>query len=126
MKWLFERCAGLWGYERYPKDHWHGLQVFAADGALFRTQDTPDLRAHFGSGNTSTDRQTPYPMLRLVALINTRSHILASAAISPYRKGEIPMVAEFVEAIPADSVTLLNKGFFSADLLWRIQSGALR
>jgi len=51
--------AGRWGYERYPDDQWHGLQVFVADGALFRTQDTPELRAHFGSGNTSTDRQTP-------------------------------------------------------------------
>ena len=124
VKWLFERCAGLWGYERYPDDQWHGLQVFAADGALFRTQDTSELRAHFGSGNTSTDRQTPYPMLRLVALMNTRSHILANASLSPYRKGEIPMVTEFVEAIPAHSVTLLDKGFFSADLLLSIQSGA--
>ena len=124
VKWLFERCAGRWGYERYPDDQWHGLQVFAADGALFRTQDTPELRAHFGSGNTSTDRQTPYPMLRLVALMNTRSHILANATISPYRKGEIPMVSEFVATIPDHSVTLLDKGFFSADLLLSIQSGA--
>lgn len=122
VKWLFERCASTWGYERYPEDHWHGLQVFAVDGALFRTQDTPELRAHFGSGNTSTNRQTPYPMLRLVALMNTRSHLLVNASISPYRKGEIPMAAQFVAALPGDSVTLLDKGFFSADLLLGIQS----
>ena len=41
--------APMWGRERYPEDHWHGLQVFAIDGALFRTQDMPELRAHFGS-----------------------------------------------------------------------------
>lgn len=63
-------------------------------------------------------------MLRLVALINVRSHVFASAAISPYRKGEIPLASEFVDAIPADSVTLLDKGFFSADLLLGIQNGA--
>jgi len=63
-------------------------------------------------------------MLRLVALMNTRSPILANATISPYRKGEIPMVAEFVAAIPSHSVTLLDKGFFSADLLLSLQSGA--
>lgn len=122
VEWLFQRCANVWGYERYPQDDWHGLQVFAVDGALFRTPETPDLRAHFGSGNTSSDRQTPYPVLRLVALMNARSHVIANAAISPYRKGEIPLAKDFVETIPNDSVTLLDKGFFSADLLLSIQS----
>ncbi len=50
LEWLFKQCADVWGRERYPEDHWHGLQVFAIDGALLRTQDMPELRAHFGSG----------------------------------------------------------------------------
>lgn len=122
VEWLFQRCADVWGYERYPDDHWHGLQVFAIDGALFRTQDTPELRDHFGSGNTATARQTPYPMLRLVTLMNVRSHVMANAAISPYRRGEIPLASDFVATIPANSVTLLDKGFFSADLLLSLQT----
>jgi hypothetical protein len=124
LAWLFEQCANVWGYERYPQDDWHGLQVFAVDGALFRTQDTEQLRAHFGSGNTACDRQTPYPVLRLVALMNVRSHVIANAAISPYRRGEIPLARAFVDSIPADSVTLLDKGFFSAELLLSINNGA--
>lgn len=63
-------------------------------------------------------RRLPSDMvLWLVALMNARSHIIANAAISPYRKGETPLAKEFVEAIPDHSVTLLDKGFFSADLL---------
>lgn len=123
VEWLFKQCAGVWGRERYPRDQWQGLQVFAIDGALFRTQETPELRTHFGSGNTATDRQTPYPVLRLVTLMNVRSHVLANAAISPYRKGEIPLASEFIASLADDSVTLLDKGFFSADLLLRIQDG---
>jgi hypothetical protein len=117
MKWLFKQCSQVWGCERYPQDTWNDLQVFAIDGALFRTQDTPQLREHFGSGNTSTERQTPFPMLRLVALMNVRSHIIANAAISPYRRGEIRLAEEFIEGIPSQSITLLDKGFFSASLL---------
>ncbi|ALZ74679.1 IS4 family transposase [Rheinheimera sp. F8] len=117
VEWLFRQCAQVWGHERYPADTWHGLQVFAVDGALFRTQDNPELRGHFGSGNTATNRQTPYPMLRLVALMNVRSHVVVNAAISPYRKGEIPLARDFIQSLPAHSVTLLDKGFFSADLL---------
>ena len=122
LEWLFKQCADVWGRERYPEDHWHVLQVFAIDGALFRTQDMPELRAHFGSGNTSTNRQTPYPMLRLVTLMNVRSHVIANAAISPYRKGEIPLASEFIHSLPDKAVTLLDKGFFGADLLLRIQA----
>ena len=120
IKCLFKQSAHAWGTERYPEDAWHGLQVFAIDGALFRTPDTPDLREHFGSGNTSTERQTPFPMLRLVALMNVRSHVITNAAISPYRKGEIPLAEDFIEGLPNHSITLLDKGFYSAELLLNI------
>ncbi|BDY05632.1 IS4 family transposase [Ferrimonas sp. YFM] len=121
-EWLFKKSAGHWGAERYPDDDWHGLQLFAVDGALFRTPETPELRAHFGSGNTSSERQTPFPMLRLVALMNVRSHIIMNAAISPYRRGEVPLAATFTDALPDNSVTLLDKGFFSANLLLNIST----
>ncbi|GAA4493283.1 hypothetical protein GCM10023095_03210 [Pseudaeromonas paramecii] len=54
--------------------------------------------------------------------MNVRSHVIANAAISPYRKGEIPLASEFIHSLPDDSVTLLDKGFFSADLLLHIQN----
>lgn len=120
IKCLFKKSAHAWGNERYPEDAWQGLQVFAIDGALFRTPDTSDLREHFGSGNTSTERQTPFPMLRLVALMNVRSHVITNAAISPYRKGEIPLAEDFIEGLPNRSITLLDKGFYSAELLLNI------
>lgn len=101
------------------------LRHSARYGALFRTSDTPELRAHFGSGNTATDRQTPYPMLRLVTLMNVRSHVLVNATISPYRQGEIPLASDFIASLADDSVTLLDRGFFSADLLLRIQDGGV-
>lgn len=114
---LFRKTAGLWGGERHADDAWQGLQVFAVDGALLRTPDTPELRAHFGSGNTATERQTPYPMLRLVALMNVRSHVLLDAALSPYRRSEMRLAAPFFEHLPDQSVTLFDKGFWSAELL---------
>ena len=66
VEWLFRKTGHHWGRERYNGDDWHGLQVLAVDGALLRTPDSPELREHFGSGNTATERQTPFPMLRLL------------------------------------------------------------
>jgi hypothetical protein len=86
---LFRKTGTQWGAKRYGDDAWNDLQVFAVDGALLRTPDTPELRHHFGSGNTATDRQTPFPMMRLVALMNVRSHLILDAQLNPYRRSEM-------------------------------------
>lgn len=123
VEWLFRKTGSQWGNERYDGDTWQGLQVLAVDGALLRTPDTPELREHFGSGNTGTERQTPFPMLRLVALMNVRSHLILDAQLSPYRRSEMRLADAFMQQIPEHSVTLFDKGFWSADLLLSLASG---
>lgn len=123
VEWLFRQTGNQWGCERYDGDTWQDLQVLAVDGALLRTPDTPELREHFGSGNTAIDRQTPFPMLRLVALMNVRSHLILDAQLSPYRRSEIRLADEFLRQIPNHSVTLFDKGFWSADLLLGLAEG---
>lgn len=125
VEWLFRKTGTQWGGERYSGDAWHDLQVFAVDGALLRTQDTPELREHFGSGNTSTDRQTPFPMMRLVALMNVRSHLILDAQLSPYRRSEMRLADEFLQQIPDHSVTLFDKGFWSADLMLSLSNAGI-
>ncbi|WP_423836274.1 IS4 family transposase [Stutzerimonas stutzeri] len=117
VEWLFRQTRSQWGRERYDGDTWQGLHVLAIAGALLRTPDTPELREHFGSGNTPNDRQAPYPMLRLVALMNVRSHLILDAQLSPYRRSEMRLADECVQQIPSCSVTLFDKGFWNADLL---------
>jgi hypothetical protein len=122
VEWLFRKTGTQWGAERYDDNAWHDLQVFAVDGALLRTPDTPELRDHFGSGNTPSDRQTPFPMLRLVALMNVRSHVILDAQLSPYRRSEMRLADEFLQQIPDHSVTLFDKGFWGAELLSSLSS----
>ncbi|MNE08282.1 hypothetical protein D3C81_1142030 [compost metagenome] len=117
VEWLFRKTGNQWGCERHDGDTWQDLRVLAVDGALLRTPDTPELREHFGSGNTATDRQTPFPMMRLVALMNVRSHVILDAQLGPYRRSEMRLADEFLQQIPDHSVTLFDKGFWSADLL---------
>lgn len=56
-------------------------------------------------------------MMRLVALMNVHSHVLVDAQLSPCRRGELPLAEAFLSKIPDHSVTLLDKGFWGADLL---------
>ncbi len=39
VEWLFRQTAQTGARKRYLKDDWHGLQLFAIDGAQFRTPD---------------------------------------------------------------------------------------
>lgn len=127
VEWLFRQTSKQWGGERYDGDSWQGLQVLAVDGALLRTPDAAELREHFGSGNTTSERQTPFPMLRLVALMNVRSHLILDAQLSPYRRNEMRLAETFYQQIPDHSVTLFDKGFWSADLLLGVsQAGTHR
>lgn len=107
-------CRPL-GSRRYPDDQWHGLQVSAADGALFRTQGHAGTQSALRLGQYLEDHETPYPMLRLVALMNTRSHILANATISPYRKGRFRWW-QVRCGNSNQSVTLLDKGSSSVPI----------
>jgi hypothetical protein len=117
VEWLFRKTGTQWGAQRYDEDDWHGLQVFAMDGTLLRTPDPPELRDHFGSGNTPSDRQTPFPMMRLVALMNVRSHLILDAQLGPYRRSEMRLADEFLQQIPDHSVMLFDKGFWGAEML---------
>ncbi|MCS2159510.1 IS4 family transposase [Scandinavium sp. H11S7] len=117
VEWLFRQTAQTWGAERYHKDDWRGLQLFAVDGAQFRTPDEPELRDYYGSANTATERQSAYPVMRLVALMNLGSHVLLDAVTAPYRRSEILLAQSLTASIPDNSVTLFDKLFYSADLL---------
>lgn len=39
VEWLFRQTTQTGARNRYLKDDWHGLQLFAIDGAQFRTPD---------------------------------------------------------------------------------------
>lgn len=102
VEWLFRKTGNQWGRERYAGDSWQGLQVLAIDGALLRTPDSAELREHFGSGNTSTECHTPFPMMRLVALMNVRSYLILDAQLSPYRRSEMRLAAVAFGRTPSD------------------------
>jgi hypothetical protein len=51
-----------------------------------------------------------------------RSHLLAKAAFGPYGHGEYHYAAQLWDAIPEDSLCIVDRNFWSAALLLRLQS----
>jgi hypothetical protein len=116
MQWIFTRSADVWGHASAGAHRWRGLAVYGVDGSSTRVPDTDGNRNHFGYAN-SIRGESAYPLVRFVALMALRSHLLVSVACGPYATGEVTYAAELWPAIPDDSLTIVDKGFFSAAIL---------
>ena len=116
MAWLFNRSAEQWAHGSADTHRWRGLGVYGVDGSTVRVADTEENRTHFGYSKSARG-ESAYPLVRLVALMALRSHLLAAVAFGPYENGEHAYAAELWASVPDDSLTIVDKGFFSAGVL---------
>lgn len=122
MKWLFERSAQVWAHASAATHRWRGLAVYGMDGSSLRVPDTPENREHFGGQSGREGSESGYPMARVVVLMALRSHLLAAVGFGPYGgTGELEHAARLRDAIPEDTLTLLDRGFLSGRMLLGIQ-----
>ncbi|WP_161633345.1 IS4 family transposase [Paraburkholderia dilworthii] len=127
LKWLFRRSACEWANESEAQSTFKGLTLFAMDGTTLRTADSQCNRAHFGSQLSGSGRVGSYPQARAVTLSSIDTHIVRDAEIGPYGKNEMLTARQLVPRIPDHSVTVFDKGFMSAQILWSLRaSGASR
>jgi len=116
MEWLFKRCANEWAHASAGAHRWRGLALYGVDGSTLRVADSTENRAHFG-GSKGSRGESAYPLTRVVTLMALRSHLLASVAFGPYGTSESAYAIELWPAAPSDSLTIVDKGFFSAGIL---------
>jgi len=118
MERLFHRCAGEWAHDSASHHRWRGLSVYGVDGSTVRVPDSTENRGEFGSQGAGGGRGTSgYPLVRLVALMALRSHLLAAVRFGPYKKGEGSYATELWSSVPDDSLTILDRGFLAAGIL---------
>lgn len=110
MKYLFKHTATEWE-KSHRFDEVCGLKLLSVDGTHFKTQDTPDNR-HFGYVQSTTN----FPSVLAVTLMSTRTHLLSDAAFGPVTNSEIHYAQQLVGSAPDNSLTLFDRGFFSAEL----------
>lgn len=122
VRWLFERCAKQWAHASAADHAWRGLSLYAVDGTTLRVPDSDVNREHFGLAS-GPRADSAYPMVRLVAVMAVRSHLLAAANFGPYERSEHELADELWKEMPDDSLTILDRGFLSAKVLLGLQRG---
>lgn len=120
LQWLFERTGRQWAHDSARQQAWRGLALYGVDGSNLRIADSDANRAHFG-GHEGPRGESGYPMVRIVTLMALRSHLLAAAEVGPFKKGELTLAHALWNSIPPGSLTIMDRGFFSAAVLLGIQ-----
>lgn len=113
---LFERTGKHWAEETAGRYRWRGMTLWGIDGTTVRVADSAENRAHFG-GRSNHRSDSGYPIARLVTLMALRSHVLSAACIAPVNTSELALAADLWEEIPDRSLTLVDRGFFYAEVL---------
>lgn len=123
MEWLYLRTAEEWAHRSAGADRWQGLGLYSVDGTTLRVADSDENRAHFGGQDSGRheggrdERQSGYPLLRMVVVMALRSHLLAAAAFGPYGVDERSYAASLWDTIPDHSLVLIDRHYLQANVL---------
>jgi hypothetical protein len=116
LHWLFGRTGRAWGLKSADQHRWRSLSLFGVDGSTKEVPDSADNRLYFG-GPTGPRGSSGYPLVRMVALMALRSHILVGAEFGPYSDGELHYARLLLANMPNDSLTALDRAFLDAKTL---------
>ena len=120
LRWLFQRLAALW-HEEMPVEKVRGFTVYGIDGSVLTLEDTKKNVAYFGKPGSRKDKMgAARPQARTIGLMELSTKLLVDGEIVPLTKGENTAVQPLIERIPANSLTVVDRGFQSRKTFFKI------
>jgi hypothetical protein len=122
LRYLFEITAAAWALPSAEERRWRGLALYGMDGTTLRVADSPENRDEFGSANAGGGRGiSGYPLVRVVAMMALRSHVMSAFRFGPYTTGETVLARELWDDVPSDSLVLIDRGFLVKGQLYDLE-----
>lgn len=112
LETLFRMLSDAWTRPASEANRWRELSVWIVDGTKLSVQDTPENRAEFGKMQSGYGTSA-FPMLRMVALMEARTHLVESVCIGSITDHERHLADEVWPQIPPQSVTIFDNGLFA-------------
>lgn len=119
IEYLFARSAAQWARDMDPKFLWRGMSLYGVDGTTLAVADSKENRDHFGGQTSGVDKiPSGYPIVRVVALVNLRSRLIADARIGPYVGSSEPSLTDdLLASVPDNSLFISDRNFLTARVL---------
>jgi hypothetical protein len=116
LKKLFEALAGAVAWTDTPGVHWRGMRTVAFDGTSLQLPDRDPVTARFPK-RRGEERETGYPLLRLVTLVETGTRAILAAAFGPEHDGELAYAHSLLTHVRARMLVLADAGFDAWEFL---------
>jgi hypothetical protein len=114
---LFEVVAGPLGGPRTPGVYYRGLRTVAFDGCKStRAPESKDNLAWLGKHRLKGHTAASYPLLHLMALVETGTRAVLGAVVDAVR-GEIDMALELMIHVKEGMLLLADRGFDSDEFV---------
>jgi hypothetical protein len=125
LAYLFTVSAAEWSARSADSSRWRGLALYGLDGTTMRVADSPENRAEFGGHNAGAGRGlSGYPLVRVVAMMALRSHVLSAFRFAGYATGETTLARGIWNEVPEDSLVIVDRNFLvKKDLIHLETSG---
>lgn len=116
LRELFEAVAGPIATAQTAGAFLGGLRLMAIDGTTIDVADTPENDQAFGRPTTKRG-DGAFPQIRVLALIETGTHVICDAVIRPFGTGEVPTALRLLRSIGPGMLLLWDRGFHSYEMV---------
>jgi len=125
LAYLFTVTAAEWATRSAATHRWRGLALYGLDGTIMRVADSPENRAAFGGLHAGAGRgESGYPLVRVVAMMALRSHILSAFRFADCHTGETTLARDIWNEVPESSLVIVDRNFLvKKDLIHLETSG---
>ena len=125
LAYLFAVSAAEWSGRSAESHQWRGLKLYGLDGTTMRVADSPENRATFGGQGAGGGRgESGYPLVRVVAMMALRSHVLGAFRFADYATGETTLARGIWNEVPENSLVIVDRNFLvKKDLIHLETSG---
>jgi len=115
---VFEHVVGPLGGDSTRGVFYHGLRLMAMDSTVYDLPDTDANEAAFGRPSGGDRGPGAFPQVRKISLVELGTHAEIALVIKPCHRSETVAVPALHKRLPAHSLLLWDRGFYSYSL-WK-------
>jgi hypothetical protein len=128
LRVLFHHLAGPVAEATTPGAFLCGRRLMAIDGTTLALPDTPENAHLFGRPTTNhgtgefTTTAGAFPQVRVVALIESGTHVLCDAVLRPFFRGEAPAARQLLRSVGPGMLVMWDCGLHSYEMVRSTQA----
>jgi hypothetical protein len=131
LKLLYERIVAPIAVKRTQGAWYRKWRLVSLDGTTMAVADTADNEEAFGRPGQSRGKAAQ-PLVRLVSLVESGTHVLFGARMADYHTGEKTLAEQILPGLSSGMLCIADRNFYSfklwqkarangAELLWRVK-----